>query len=39
MTPSLMNFILSLVAGAAIVVIPATIALIVISQRDKIQRS
>lgn len=39
MTPSLMNFILSLVAGAAIVVIPATVALIVISQRDKIQRS
>ncbi|MGP1382306.1 MAG: photosystem II reaction center protein PsbX [Thainema sp.] len=39
MTPSLMNFILSLVAGAAIVVIPATVALIFISQRDKIQRS
>ena len=39
MTPSLMNFLLSLVAGAAIVVIPATAALIILSQSDKIQRS
>jgi len=39
MTPSLANFLLSLVFGAAIVVIPATVGLIFISQRDKIQRS
>jgi photosystem II PsbX protein len=38
MTPSLMNFLLSLVAGLVIVVIPATVGLIVISQADKIQR-
>jgi photosystem II PsbX protein len=39
MTPSLTNFLLSLVAGAAIIVIPATVALIFISQRDKLSRS
>jgi photosystem II PsbX protein len=39
MTPSLANFLWSLVWGGAIVIIPATVALIFISQRDKIQRS
>lgn len=39
MTPSLTNFLLSLLAGSLIVVIPATVALVFISQRDKIQRS
>ncbi|MBD1868319.1 photosystem II reaction center X protein [Oculatella sp. FACHB-28] len=39
MTPSLANFLYSLLAGAVIIIIPATVALIFISQRDKIQRS
>ncbi|MEC4803039.1 MAG: photosystem II reaction center X protein [Jaaginema sp. PMC 1079.18] len=39
MTPSLANFFWSLLAGAMVVVIPATVFLIVISQTDKIQRS
>ncbi|MBE7380663.1 MAG: photosystem II reaction center X protein [Leptolyngbya sp. SIO1E4] len=39
MTPSLTNFLLSLVAGGIIVVIPAVTALVFISQRDKIRRS
>jgi photosystem II PsbX protein len=39
MTPSLMNFFYSLLAGTAIVVIPATAFLIFVSQKDKIQRS
>ncbi|WP_071992213.1 photosystem II reaction center X protein [Leptolyngbya sp. PCC 6406] len=39
MTPSLTNFLLSLLAGAAIVVIPVTVSLIFISQRDKLRRS
>ena len=39
MTPSLTNFLLSLLAGLLILVIPATIALIFLSQRDQISRN
>jgi photosystem II PsbX protein len=39
MTPSLTNFFYSLLAGGAIIVIPATVALIFISQKDRIERS
>ena len=39
MTPSLTNFMLSLLAGLLIIVIPVTVALIFISQRDQITRS
>ncbi len=39
MTPSLVNFFYSLLAGALIIVIPATAFLIFVSQKDKIQRS
>ncbi|MEO1589674.1 MAG: photosystem II reaction center X protein [Cyanobacteria bacterium J06632_22] len=38
MTPSLTNFLLSLVAGAVIIIIPATIFLVFVSQRDQISR-
>ncbi|MGF1490154.1 MAG: photosystem II reaction center protein PsbX [Prochloraceae cyanobacterium] len=39
MTPSLANFLYSILAGTLIVVIPATVALIIISQADKVRRS
>jgi photosystem II PsbX protein len=38
MTPSLQNFLLSLLAGGLVVLLPLTIGLVFISQRDKIQR-
>ncbi|MBD1850691.1 photosystem II reaction center X protein [Leptolyngbya sp. FACHB-711] len=38
MTPSLANFLYSLLAGVVIVVIPIVVGLVFISQRDKIQR-
>ncbi|MGB3190365.1 MULTISPECIES: photosystem II reaction center X protein [Lyngbya] len=39
MTPSLANFLYSLLAGTLIVVIPACIGLFVLSQKDKVIRS
>jgi len=39
MTPSLANFLYSLLVGVTVVVIPATVALIFISQKDKIKRT
>ncbi|MBS9772622.1 MAG: photosystem II reaction center X protein [Trichodesmium sp. ALOHA_ZT_67] len=39
MTPSLLNFVFSLLAGILIVVIPATVFLIFVSQKDKVSRS
>ena len=39
MTPTLANFLYSLLAGLVIVVIPVVVGLVFISQKDKIQRS
>ncbi len=39
MTPSLANFFYSLLAGFIIVVIPATIGLLFISQKDRVDRT
>ncbi|NJN86473.1 MAG: Photosystem II reaction center X protein [Leptolyngbyaceae cyanobacterium SL_7_1] len=38
MTPSLANFLFSLLAGALVVVVPVVVGLVFISQADKIKR-